>query len=193
MPAPRRHGQMRRVLCLRGDDLEPVERVNITFKLNASAFTNEIPARTNVSDPGPTLIATPLISLASCVQCFEPAREQRPQGSNCQVAVVDSRIEHRRAVTSNHNTILIRRRLDCQQQTHTCSSIQHQHRLPPLRRRGKGQLARSYPRFGTNSKLIDKAFGKSCSTMSPHSTAVMLSGTKSSSARSRNSATLESR
>src|SRR5215203_4679269 len=54
----------------------------LTFKLNANAFTNEIPARTNVSDPGPILIVTPLISPAEAPMLSSPQERSAPNVLN---------------------------------------------------------------------------------------------------------------
>src|ERR1043166_1775578 len=68
-----------------------------TFKLNQTAFTNEIPARTNVNDPGPTLIATPLISRASACNRSSPheSNASRVRNEDSQLSTVESKTTSR--------------------------------------------------------------------------------------------------
>src|SRR5215475_1261743 len=66
----------------------------LTCKLNANAFANEIPARTNVSEPGPMLIATPLISLAGAPMRSSPHESSAPRvrNGNSQLSTAESKI-----------------------------------------------------------------------------------------------------
>src|SRR6185503_2896851 len=65
-----------------------------TFKLNANAFTKDIPARTNVSEPGPILIVTPLISLVVAPIVSSPHESSAPnvRNGNSQLFTAESKI-----------------------------------------------------------------------------------------------------
>src|SRR6185503_10110167 len=191
-----RHGahnrQVRHLPSLLSNDLEPVERIDLHIQTKRKRI-HKGDTRTHKRERSRSDIDRNALDLV-CLRAngFEPALEQRAERPVWQVAVIHRRIEDRLTVTPKHNAIHVRRRFNCQQQTHTwffklLSTVCH------FSAAAENVNLRELSSFSTNSKLIDKAFEKSCSTISPHSTAVMLSAMKSSSARSRNSATLERR